>query len=153
MAEEFEGTLVCEQVGAWTYVPVPAEVATRLGGQARIPVVGEVNGTSFTGSVMTGPTGPYIVVNKTVREAVGVSAGDHVRVTVSTDAAARSVDVPDDLAAALSERPESETFFEKLSYSRKKEYVTWLESAKQAATRQRRLAQAIEKLAAGQVLK
>ncbi|WP_341720565.1 YdeI/OmpD-associated family protein [Micromonospora sp. FIMYZ51] len=154
MSETFHGTLVCEQVGAWTYVTVPDEVAARLGDRARVPVTGHVEDASFTGSMMTGPNGVrYIVVNKAVREAAGVAAGDTVRVTLAPDAATRTVEVPDDLAAALADAPAAGEFFETLSYSRTKEYVSWITGAKRPETRARRVAQAVELLAAGRVLK
>ncbi|MFV2103465.1 YdeI/OmpD-associated family protein [Micromonospora sp. LOL_024] len=154
MSETFHGTLVCEQVGAWTYVTVPDDVAARLGDRARVPVNGKVEDTPYTGSMMTGPNGTrYIVVNKAVREAAGVSAGDAVRVRLEPDSAKRTVDVPDDLAAALTESPAAGAFFQSLSYSRTKEYVTWITGAKRAETRARRVAQTVKLLEAGRVLK
>lgn len=153
MAEEFAGILVCEQVGAWTYVPVPDEVALRLGEGARVPVSGTVNGAPLTGSIMTGPDGRYLVVNRSVRDAAGVAAGDRVRVVVDRDRAERTVEAPDDLAAALAADSTASDYFDKLSYSRRKEYVTWIEGAKREETRQRRIAQAVERLAAGRPLK
>jgi hypothetical protein len=154
MSETFSGTLVCEQVGAWTYVTVPAEVAGRLGAAARVPVTGRVNDTPYVGSVMTGPNGNrYIVVNQSVRAAAGVEAGDDVRVSLEPDTAARTVEVPDDFAAALREAPDAAAFFSTLSYSRTKEYVTWITGAKRPETRARRVGQAVELLGAGRVLK
>ncbi|GLY30391.1 YdeI/OmpD-associated family protein [Kineosporia sp. NBRC 101731] len=156
MSETFQGELVCEQVGAWTYVTVPPEVARRLGVKSRLPVRGEVAGAEragFTGSVMSGPAGHYIVVNQAVRAAAGVRAGDEVTVTISPDAATRTVEVPDDLTTALAAEPAAHDFFDQLSYSRKKEYVSWITGAKQAQTRERRIGQAIEKLSARLYLK
>ena len=40
-------------------------------------------------------------------------------------------------------------YFEALSYSHKKEYVDWIDGAKRAATRERRIAKAQEMLRAG----
>ncbi|MEH0820217.1 MULTISPECIES: YdeI/OmpD-associated family protein [Micromonospora] len=154
MSETFGGTLVCEQVGAWTYVTVPPEIAGRLGTAARIPVTGRINDTPYAGSVMTGPNGNrYIVVNKTVRSAAGVEAGDDVRVVLEPDTEARTVEVPDDLTAALGDHPDAQAFFATLSYSRTKEYVTWITGAKRPETRARRISQAVELLGAGRVLK
>jgi hypothetical protein len=154
MSEDFKGTLVCEGVGAWTYVPVPVEVAERLGGKARIPVAAEVNGIAFTGSVMSGPQDSrYLVVNQAVRDQAGVTAGDTVSVKVKPDTAPRVVDVPEDLAEALAEAPAAQQTFDGFSYSRRKEYVTWIESAKRPETRTRRVGQAVEMLAEGRPLK
>ncbi len=57
--------------------------------------------------------------------------------------------VPDDLAVALKKNKKALATFNGFSYSHKKEYVEWIVGAKQEATRQRRLATAIEWLAEG----
>ena len=57
--------------------------------------------------------------------------------------------VPADLAAALKKNKRALATFEAFSYSHQKEYVEWIVEAKQDATRQRRLATAIEWLAEG----
>lgn len=55
-----------------------------------------------------------------------------------------SVVVPDDLSQALADHPAARKTFEGFSYGDRRDYVEWLETAKQEKTRQRRLAQAIE---------
>lgn len=59
------------------------------------------------------------------------------------------LEVPDDLQAALAESPPARETFEAFSYSHRKEYVEWITEAKREATRQKRLATAIEWLAEG----
>ena len=56
---------------------------------------------------------------------------------------------PDYLIAALNENPTARETFEKFSPSHKKEYVEWLLDAKTDATREKRLAQAIEMMTEG----
>lgn len=56
---------------------------------------------------------------------------------------------PDWLQAALQQKPKALATFEAFSPSHRKEYVVWLTEAKTAATRQRRLAQALEWMAEG----
>jgi uncharacterized protein YdeI (YjbR/CyaY-like superfamily) len=56
---------------------------------------------------------------------------------------------PPDLAAALRKNAKARATFEKLSPGKQREYVEWLVEAKQASTRERRLAQAVQWLAAG----
>ena len=59
------------------------------------------------------------------------------------------VGVPEDLAAALSRSAAARTTFEAFPPGRRREYVEWIVEAKQEATRQKRLATAIEWLAEG----
>ena len=62
------------------------------------------------------------------------------------------VKVPPYLAAALKKNAKARTTFDRLSPSARREYVEWLTGAKQAATRERRLATAVEWLADGKPL-
>jgi uncharacterized protein YdeI (YjbR/CyaY-like superfamily) len=78
-----------------------------------------------------------------------VAAGDEIDVELQLDTEPRVIEVPADLAAALAADDEAGRFFDSLSPSQKGGYVTWIESAKQEATRQRRVADALTKLRAG----
>lgn len=59
--------------------------------------------------------------------------------------------VPDYLIVALGGNPEALQTFENFSYSQKKEYVEWLEDAKTEATRNKRLATAVEWMGEGKI--
>lgn len=87
-----------------------------------------------------------MVVNKTVRDKAGVHAGDPVHVTMSLDTDPREVILPDGFKAALKQHPETHAFFERLSYTHKKEYVEWVLFAKKEETRKRRIECAITML-------
>jgi uncharacterized protein YdeI (YjbR/CyaY-like superfamily) len=56
---------------------------------------------------------------------------------------------PADLAAALAKNPQASATFTAFSPSQKREYVDWIVEAKQAATRAKRLATAVEWIAEG----
>ena len=84
-------------------------------------------------------------VSMEVRKHAGVTGGDEVTVELELDTEPRTVTVPADLASALSMSKNAKTFFEeKLSYSNRRWYVLWLESAKKKETRARRLATLID---------
>ena len=89
--------------------------------------------------------GPCIGVLKAIRAQIGKDVGDKVRVTLARDDTPRSVSVPSDLAAAL-KAAKARTKFDALSFSHQREYVTWIEGAKRADTRQRRVAETVERL-------
>jgi len=57
--------------------------------------------------------------------------------------------VPKELTAALKKNKKAQATFDAFPYSHKKEYAEWIAEAKTEATRERRLAQAIEWLAEG----
>lgn len=62
---------------------------------------------------------------------------------------AKALEVPDDLSAALAMNEQALATFDGFSYSNQKDYVEWITEAKREATREKRLAIAIEWLAAG----
>jgi uncharacterized protein YdeI (YjbR/CyaY-like superfamily) len=88
----------------------------------------------------------YIGVRREVREAAGVTAGEPLTVRLEYDAELRTVDLPEALLAGLEADPKAAAAFEKLSYTRKKEFVEWIKGAKLAATQRRRLAQVMAML-------
>lgn len=81
--------------------------------------------------------------NRANRTAADVAAGDEVDVLVRLDDAARTVDVPDDLGAALAGVPGARQAFDELSYSRRKEHVRSVEDAKRPETRAKRIDQVL----------
>ena len=90
-------------------------------------------------------TGPCIGILKAIRAQIGKDVGDKVKVTLARDDTPRSVSVPADLAAAL-EAAKARSRFDALSFSHQHEYVTWIEDAKRADTRQRRVAATVERM-------
>ncbi|WP_378015876.1 YdeI/OmpD-associated family protein [Adhaeribacter terreus] len=65
------------------------------------------------------------------------------------DTVNRVVNLPEDLAQALAENKEAFVFFEKLSFTNQKEYVTWVTGAKREETREKRVLETIAKLDKG----
>jgi uncharacterized protein YdeI (YjbR/CyaY-like superfamily) len=62
----------------------------------------------------------------------------------------REVEVPAALATALDTDPAAKAVFEGLAFTHRKEYARWIEEAKREETRERRVAQALEMIRAGQ---
>jgi len=57
--------------------------------------------------------------------------------------------VADDFKRALARNKKARAFFEQLAPSHQKQYIYWIESAKRAETRQRRIRETIKRLAGG----
>jgi uncharacterized protein YdeI (YjbR/CyaY-like superfamily) len=79
------------------------------------------------------------------RQAGGFKGGDKVEVTLELDLEPRTVEIPEDLKSALVTGKVKEAF-EKSAPSMQKEYVRWVQEAKAAETRERRIAKTVEKL-------
>ena len=87
-----------------------------------------------------------IGLSKAARAEAGVELGETVAVVIAADAASRTVEVPDDLAAALAAAPDAARAFAALAPSHRKEYVRWITDAKREQTRADRVAKTIERL-------
>ncbi|MEX0429228.1 YdeI/OmpD-associated family protein [Nocardioides sp. DS6] len=125
------------------------QVAAVGEGAKRFPVVATVNGHTWRTSVAR-MGGEFLVgLNKDVRAAAGVAAGDEVDVVLALDTAPREVDVPSDLAAALAEDPTVKAAYDALAFTHRKEFARWVAEAKRPETRERRIAQAVEMIREG----
>ena len=126
-----------------------AQVAAVGEGAKRFPVVATVNGHTWRTSV-TRMGGEFLLgLNRSVREAAQAQAGDSVEVSIELAHAPREVEVPDALARALAADAAARAAFEALAYSRRKEYARWIETAKREETRDRRVAEVLERLREG----
>jgi hypothetical protein len=142
--ERFEATILeAERGGA--FVAVPPEVVEALGGAGRIPVQATFDGVPYQGSAVSMGGQKVLGVQKAIRSQLGKGPGDIVTVTLELDRGERTVRTPDDLAAALEQAGLAERFAG-LSFTHRREYVTWVDEAKKPETRARRIDQAVERL-------
>jgi hypothetical protein len=154
-AQSFQAALVRPAgVGTWTYLVVPLDLAALYGAKGQIKVRGTINGLPFRSSAMPrGDGAHYLVVNKTLRDQIGATQGDTVTVTLERDTEMREITVPDDFQHALDADDAANVTFTGFSPSRRKLYVEWIEAAKSAETRQRRIQSAVARIAQGMPLK
>ena len=140
-------TLVVQAEGMnATGLRVPAEAVAALGTGKRPKVTVSLNGYTYRTTVAAYGDVFMLPLSAEHRAAAGVKAGDEVEVTIELDLAPRTVEVPDNLAAALAEQPGATAAFDALSYTMRKEYVRQVEEAKALETRHRRIAGIVAKL-------
>ncbi|MFE9575419.1 YdeI/OmpD-associated family protein [Nocardia sp. NPDC006044] len=125
---------------------VPPEVVAALGEGARPPVTITINGHSWKSRVAL-MRGRYLLgLSNANRQAAGVAVGDEVEVGLELDTEPRVIVEPPDFARALDDDPAARAAYDNLAYSRKREHVHAIESAKKPETRQRRIEKAIATL-------
>lgn len=146
MAITFTTTILQAEGLNATGISVPAEVIAALGKQKRPPVKVSLNGYSYRSTVA--PYGDVFMlpVSQEHRAAAGLKAGDQVEVTLELDTEPRTVEVSDDLTAALSQKPGATAAFDALAFSKRKEFVRQVEEAKTQETRERRIAKIVDQL-------
>lgn len=142
----FRTTLLLEGKTA-TGIKVPAELVASLGSHKRPPVRVTIGNYTYRSTVAAYGDVFMLPVSAENREAAGIKAGDEIEVTIELDTEPCTVEVPNDLATALTEKPGAREAFDALSYTMRKEYVRQVETAKAQATRERRIAGIVAKLA------
>ena len=134
-----------------TGITVPDKIIEQLGAGRRPRVSVTLNGYSFQISLGTMGGQVKIPVSAAIREQAGVRAGDQLEVGIEVATQPAIVAVPDDLAARLAGDTGAKAFFDGLTASQQRGYTEWIEQAKRAETRERRVDQGIDALRNRQV--
>jgi hypothetical protein len=127
------------------YLEIPFDVAAVFG-KKRIKIVADFEGIPYRGTLAVYGGIYMLLVLKSIRSALGKQIGDTIKVTVTEDIIPRIIEPPEDFYSILKEHPEALEFYEKSSFTCKKEYVNWINSAKKPETRKSRIKKAIEML-------
>ena len=130
---------------------MPFSVEKEFGTKARVAVAGTMNGFAFQNSLMPNGDGTHsMMVSKALQAGANAAAGDIVTVVIAVDQSERVVNVPPELAKALSTNKAAAAAFKTLSYSHRKEYADWIASAKREETRVSRAEKSIAMVIAKQ---
>jgi hypothetical protein len=136
--------------GTWSTVTLPFNVEKTFGSKARVAVKGTVNDAPYRGSAMPrGDGSHFLVVNKTLQKAAGAVPGDTLSITMEPDTEERTVELPEELKAALKKNPAARKAFEQMSYSHQREYADHVREAKKPETRQARAAKSVAMISEG----
>ncbi len=125
--------------GAWAYLRFPFNAQETFGRKGQVPVRGTINSFAFRNSLMPRDGIHILGVSKELQQGAGAAVGDTVTVVLELDDAPHEVSVPADLEAALRKAAPQAGVFAALSYSHKKEFVEWIESARKPETRAARI--------------
>ncbi|HSL44058.1 MAG TPA: YdeI/OmpD-associated family protein [Anaerolineales bacterium] len=135
--------------GGGAFVEVPFDVEAAFGSK-RPRIKAMIEGVPYRGILSRmGTEYHLLIILKEIRAQIGKTFGDEVTITVELDTEPRVIEIPKDLMKELKKDKEAKAFFEKLSYTHQKEYVTWINEAKKEETRQNRIAKTMEMLREG----
>jgi hypothetical protein len=136
--------------GGGAFVEIPFDMEEAFGSK-RPKVKALIEGVPYRGTlVRMGSEHHMLIILKGIREQIGRTFGDEVRIIVEADTDPRAVEVPPDLMKELKKNKDARTIFDKLAYTHRREYVRWIEEAKRVETRAARIAKTIEMLNKGQ---
>jgi hypothetical protein len=134
------------------YIEPPFDIKEVFGSK-RVKVKATFDGIEYRGSIVN-MGGCYMLgLTQEIRNKIGKSFGDEILVTVEKDEEERTVELPEDFQAAMNADEKAVATYNSLSYTAKKEYVTWVTSAKREETRKDRIVKAVALLSEGKKLK
>ena len=135
--------------GGGAFVNVPFDVEAAFGAK-KPKVKAMIEGILYRG-ILTRMGGEHhiLIILKNIREQVGKTFGDEIKIIVEEDTEPRVLEIPKDLLKELKKDKDAKAFFDKLAYTHQKEYVTWINEAKRDETRQARVAKTIGMLKKG----
>ena len=140
-------TIAQPNPGGVLLVEIPEAVVKKLGAGKRVPVRVTLNGAKYRSTIAVYGGRYYLPARKEVRDAARLVVGGRAKVSLELDTAPRTVDVPPDLARALS-AAKLRADFDAFSFSHRREFVESLTSAKRAETRSARTAKIVTQVRA-----
>ena len=152
MKQEFKAIIKQVENKDAGFVEPPFDVQEVFGSK-RVKVKATFDGIEYRGSVVN-MGGCYMLgLTKEIRNKIGKGFGDEIFVTIEKDEEERTVEVPEDFLTAMKANETAVTTFKSLSYTGKKEYVTWVTSAKREETRLDRINKSVALLSEGKKLR
>ena len=131
-------------------IVVPAEALAALGGKGTQRVVATVRGFALRLGLLPLPGGGrYLMLNKDICRTAGIALGLELEVSIAPDPDPNHVDLPAELAEALTAWPEAETAFHGYSGSHRRAMARLVAEARLPETRARRAVQLVERLGRG----
>ena len=135
---------------SWTFLTLPKAASARLPSRSRTSIEGTLNGVRFEATLdPDGRMGHWLKVGRSLREAAGAEAGDVVTLQMAPVEKEPEPAVPADLRKALAGAPKAAELWPGLTPIARRDWVHWITSARQPATRARRIDGACAMLAAG----
>jgi len=133
-------------------VDVPRDVSNAIrrdaGGKAQhVPVHGWIEGLATRGTLVPGGGGRYrFHVHSSIWRKLKIDEGAVVEVALVIERERREAPVPADLAASLADEPRALAAFQTLTPAFRRQIIVFLEKAKQAKTREKRVALIVRRM-------
>ena len=135
---------------SWVFVVLPAAASQQLLTRSMVTVDGTLEGQPFQATLEPDGQGSHwFKIEKAVREAAGVAAGDSVTFEITPVEKEPEPKVPADLEQALAGNAAAKATWVDITPVARRDWVHWITSGKKAETRAKRIVVACDKLACG----
>jgi hypothetical protein len=136
--------------GSWSFLVLPIAASSELPTRSMSAVEGTIGGHPFRAVLEPdGRRSHWLKVTKNLREAAGIAEGDSVTLEIRPSEKQPEPRVPADLRKALASSPKARAVWSDITAIARRDWIQWIISAKQAETRNRRVAGACRMLAGG----
>ena len=134
----------------WWFLRLPQEASETLPRRGRVAVEGSVGGQPVQAILEPdGQLGHWLKLDEALLTAAGIRAGGCVDVVLSVMVPEPEPVLPEDFRQALERVPEALRVWQGTTTLARVDWVHWIESAKQAKTRAKRVESACDMLAKG----
>ena len=135
---------------AWSFLVLPVAASKKLPTRSMVTVDGTLAGRPFQATLEPDGQGSHwLKIEKTLRVAAGVAAGDSVALEIAPVEKEPEPKVPADLKQALADNPAAKATWAEITAVARRDWIHWITSGKKAETRVKRIAVACDKLASG----
>lgn len=133
----------------WTYIVIPQKIAEQLlpGNKKSFRVKGWIDNyaISHVALIPMGDNTFIMPINAAMRKGIGKGKGAQVNVQLELDTSVKPLS--DDFLSCLEEETKAHKYFQTLPPSHQKYFSNWIASAKTDATKEKRIALAVNALA------
>jgi hypothetical protein len=134
----------------WSFLVLPKAASAKLPTRAMTSVAGSLGDAPFEATLEPDGQGSHwLKVPKALREAAGAVAGDTVAVVMTPMDRQLESPVPADLRDALKANPAAKATWDATTTVARRDWIAWMTSGKQAATRDKRLKAMLDMLEHG----
>lgn len=151
--QEFKFTATIERPetkGWYATIEFPHEVEKLFGTKGRVRVKGTINGVKVDRALIPTRSGVHVIVmSGALRKAVKAGFGDPVHVVIRRNPDQDEVIIPEALQDTLDFLPEMKAAWNKLTPGMQRGMCYWVDSAKTAATRAKRIAELLNRFETG----
>lgn len=134
----------------WVFVVLPKNVSETLPRRGRTTVYAAINGHGFQATLEPdGQLSHWLRIGAEQSVTAGVHGGDIVTVEITPLAEEPEPELPPDLREALRVSPAARAVWDATSAIAKVDWIHWIVTAKHAKTREKRIGDALDKLASG----
>ncbi|MEO8404686.1 MAG: YdeI/OmpD-associated family protein [Chitinophagaceae bacterium] len=132
----------------WSFIDIPADIAKKIKPvKTSFRVKGKLDNHKIAGVALLPMGGGSFIIplNADMRKALGKRHGAMVKVELEEDK--KPFQFNKDFMICLADEPAADTFFKSLPGSHQRYFSKWIDSAKTAETKAKRIAQAVTALA------